>query len=65
MFLIHTQVKVVRVEQELWEIKELRNQLFDIGHVVFGCRKPGFTDAMEHPVCQVKVTALDDDRGVD
>lgn len=55
---ILTQVEVVGVEQELWQVEELGNKLLDVGHVVFGGREPGFTYTVEHPVCQVKMTSL-------
>lgn len=57
-FLILTQVEVVGVEQELGQIEELGDELFDVGHVVFGGREPGFTHTVEHPVSEVKMTSL-------
>lgn len=48
----------VHVLQELWEVEELRDELFDVGHVVLGGREPGFAHAVEHPVSQVKMTSL-------
>lgn len=56
--LILTQVKVVGVEQELGQVEELGYELFDIGHVVLGSRKPSFTHTVKHPVCQVKMASL-------
>ncbi len=56
--LILTQVEVVGVEQELGQIEKLRNELLDVGHVVFGGREPGFTHTVEHSVSQVKMTSL-------
>lgn len=53
-----TQIKVVGIEQELRQVEELWYKLFDVGHIVFGGRKPGFTHTVEHPVCQVKMTSL-------
>lgn len=55
---ILTQVEVVGVEHELRQVEELRNELLDVGHVVFGGREPGFTHTVEHPVSQVKMTSL-------
>lgn len=53
-----TQVKVIGVQQELWQVEELWDQLLDVGHVVFGGGEPGFPNAVEHPVSQVKVPPL-------
>lgn len=53
-----TQVKVVRVEQELGQVEKLGNELLDVGHVVFGGGEPGLAHAVEHPVGQVEVTPL-------
>lgn len=58
LFLIPTQIEVVGVEHELRQIEELGYEFLDVGHVVFGGREPGFTHTVEHPVSQVKVTAL-------
>lgn len=54
-----TQVKVIGVQHELWQVEELGDQLLDVGHVVFGGGEPGFSDAVEHPVSQVEVPPLE------
>ena len=53
-----TQVKVVGVEHELWQVEELWDELLDVGHVVFGGGEPGLSHTVVHAIRQVKVTAL-------
>lgn len=36
--LLRAQVKAVGIDQEIRQVEEFRNQLFDIGHVEFGSR---------------------------
>lgn len=57
-FIMLTQVKVVGVEEELGQIKELRDQLLHVSHVVFGGGEPGFTHTVKHPVSQVEMPSL-------
>lgn len=53
-----TKVKVVGVDKEVWEVEKLRNELSDIAHVVLRCRFPFFLNAVEHPLRNVKHSAL-------
>ena len=53
-----TEVKVVRVGQELGEVEELWDELLDVGHVALTGRPPGVWDAVKQPVREIKMAAL-------
>jgi hypothetical protein len=56
--LLAAQVEPVGVDQKVGQVKELGDQLLDVGHVELGGRPPGLTDRVEQPVGQIKVSAL-------
>ncbi len=51
-------VEVVGVDQEVGKIEEFRNEFTYVGHVVLAGAEPGLGDAVEHTVCEVKVSSL-------
>lgn len=56
--LVLTQIELVGIAQKLRQVEELGNELFDVGHVVFGRRRPGLLDGVKHTVCQIEMPAL-------
>lgn len=58
IWLIHTKIKVVRIEQELRKVEELRNEFLHISHVVFGSREPSLSYTVKHSVSQIKMSSL-------
>lgn len=56
--LVLTQVEVVRVEQKLRKVEELRYEFLHISHVVFGSREPSLSYTVKHSVGQIKMSSL-------
>ena len=53
-----TEVEVVWVLQELWQVEEFWDEFLDVGHVGVAGWLPGNRDAVEQSVREVKMAAL-------
>ncbi len=51
-------VEVVGVYQKVGQVEEFGNEFTHVGHVVLAGAEPGLGDAVEHTVCEIKVSSL-------
>ena len=54
--LLGAQVEAVAVDQHVRQVEEFRNELFDVGHVQFGRRRPRLAHRMEQSIGQIEMT---------